>query len=58
MVLSEDGDHPLTQAQRHQAVIRNAASQRDDGAVLPLPEKLTIKGGTLDKVIGSLKAKA
>ena len=58
MVLSEDGDHPLTKLSDTQAVIRSAASQRDDGAVLPLPEKLTIKGGTLDKVIGSLKAKA
>jgi hypothetical protein len=32
-------------------------SQRDDGAVLPLPETLRIKGGAVDKVLGSLKAK-
>jgi len=40
-----------------QAVILSAASQRQDGAVLPLPKTLKIKGGTVDKVLGSLKAK-
>jgi Protein of unknown function (DUF3489) len=40
-----------------QAVILSAASQRDDGAVLPLPETLKIKGGAVDKVLGSLKSK-
>jgi hypothetical protein len=40
-----------------QAVILSAASQRDDGAVLSLPETLKIKGGAVDKVLGSLKAK-
>ena len=40
-----------------QTVILSAASQRDDGAVLPLPETLKITGGALDKVLGSLKAK-
>jgi hypothetical protein len=39
------------------AVILSAASQRADGAVLPLPETLKIKGGAVDKVLGSLKAK-
>jgi hypothetical protein len=39
-----------------QAVILSAASQRDDGAVLPLPEALKIKGGAVDRVLGSLKA--
>jgi hypothetical protein len=38
-----------------QTVILSAASQRDDGAVLPLPE--TLKGGAVQKVLGSLKAK-
>jgi predicted ArsR family transcriptional regulator len=38
-------------------VILSAASQRDDGAVLPLPETLKIKGGAVDKVLGSLRAK-
>jgi hypothetical protein len=40
-----------------QAVILSAASQRDDGAVLPLPETLKIKGGAVDKVLGSLRTK-
>jgi Protein of unknown function (DUF3489) len=40
-----------------QAVILSAAAQRDDGAVLPLPETLKIKGGAVDKVLGSLKTK-
>jgi Protein of unknown function (DUF3489) len=40
-----------------QLVILSAAAQRDDGAVLPLPDTLKIKGGALDKVLGSLKAK-
>ena len=40
-----------------QAVILSAASQREDGAVLPLPESLKIKGGAVQKVLGSLKAK-
>jgi hypothetical protein len=40
-----------------QAVILSAAAQRDDGAVLPLPETLKIKGGAVAKVLGSLKAK-
>jgi hypothetical protein len=40
-----------------QAVILSAAAQRDEGAVLPLPETLKIRGGAVDKVLGSLKAK-
>ena len=35
MVLSEDGDHPMAKLSDTQAVILSAASQRDDGAVLP-----------------------
>jgi hypothetical protein len=57
MVLTEDGDHPMTKLSDTQAVILSAASQRDDGAVLPLPETLKIKGGAVAKVLGSLKAK-
>src|ERR687897_391905 len=57
MVLSEDGDHPMTKLSDTQAVILSAASQRDDGAILPLPEALKIKGGAVAKVLGSLKAK-
>jgi hypothetical protein len=56
-MLSDNGDHPMTKLSDTQAVILSAASQRDDGAVLPLPENLKIKGGAVDKVLGSLKAK-
>ena len=41
-----------------QLVILSAAAQRADGAVLPLPEALKIKGGAVDKVLGSLKSRA
>jgi hypothetical protein len=47
----------MTKLSDTQAVVLSAASQRDDGAVLPLPETLKIKGGAVDKVLGSLKAK-
>ena len=47
----------MTKISDTQAVILSAASQRDDGAVLPLPETLKLKGGAVDKVLGSLKAK-
>jgi hypothetical protein len=56
MVLSVDGDHPMIKLSDTQAVILSAASQRDDGAVLPLPETLKIKGGAVDKILGSVKA--
>ena len=58
MVLSDIGDQPMTKLSDTQSVILSAASQRDDGAVLPLPETLKIKGGAVSKVLGSLKAKA
>jgi Protein of unknown function (DUF3489) len=47
----------MTKLSDTQALILSAASQRDDGAVLPLPETLKIKGGAVGKVLGSLKAK-
>jgi hypothetical protein len=47
----------MTQLSDTQLVILSAASQRDDGAVLPLPETLKIKGGAVVKVLGSLKVK-
>jgi predicted ArsR family transcriptional regulator len=47
----------MTKLSDTQAVILSTASQREDGAVLPLPEPLKIKGGAVDKVLGSLKAK-
>ena len=52
-----DGDPPMTKLSDTQLVILSAAAQRDDGAVLPLPETLKLKGGALDKVLDSLKAK-
>jgi Protein of unknown function (DUF3489) len=56
-MLSGDGGDPMNDLSDTQAVILSAASQRDDGAVLPLPETLKIKGGAVDKVLCSLKAK-
>src|SRR5215211_1283072 len=47
----------MTKISDTQAVILSAAAQRADGAVLPLPEILKIKGGAVAKVLGSLKAK-
>ena len=52
MVPSDDGDHPMTRLSDTQLVILSAAAQRDDLAVLPLPDRLTLKGGALNKVIG------
>jgi hypothetical protein len=40
---------PMSKLSDTQAVILSAASQRDDGAVLPLPETLKIKGGAVNK---------
>jgi hypothetical protein len=48
----------MTKLSDSQAVILSAASQRDDGAVLPLPETLTIKGRAVAKVLGSLRPRA
>jgi hypothetical protein len=47
----------MTKLTDTQAVILSTASQRDDGAVLPLPETLKLTGGALTKVLGSLEAK-
>src|SRR5688500_19328791 len=47
----------MTKLSDTQAVILSAAAQRDDGAVLPLPETFKLKGGAVDKVLGSLKSK-
>ena len=58
MVLSDNGDHPMTKLGDTPAVILSAASQREDGTVLPLPETLKIKGGAVDKMLRSLKSKA
>jgi Protein of unknown function (DUF3489) len=55
MVLSDNGDHPMTRLSDTQLVILGAASQRDDFSVLPLPDGLTLKGGALNKVMDSLR---
>jgi hypothetical protein len=47
----------MTRLSDTQLVILGAAAQRADGAVLPLPETLKIKGGAVDKALGSLKGK-
>jgi DNA-binding MarR family transcriptional regulator len=54
-MLSSDGDDPMTKLSDTQAVILSTASQRDDGAVLPLPETLKLSGGALTKVMDSLR---
>jgi hypothetical protein len=47
----------MTRLSDTQLVILSAAAQRDDLSVLPLPDSVTVKGGAVDKVLGSLKAK-
>jgi hypothetical protein len=47
----------MTKLSDTQAVILNAASQRKDLSVLPLPETLKLKGGALTKVMDSLRNK-
>ena len=44
MLLSTNGDQPMSKLSDTQAVILSAASQRDDGAVLPLPETAQDQG--------------
>ena len=55
MVLSANGDHPMTRLSDTQLVILSAAAQREDLSVLPLPETLSLKGGALNKVMDSLR---
>ena len=47
----------MTRLSDTQLVILSAAAQRDDLSVLPLPDTLSLKGGAVDKVLTSLKAK-
>ena len=58
MVLSDNGDHPMTKLSDTQAVILSAASQRDDGAVLPLPETLKLKGGAVTRSSAASRPRA
>jgi hypothetical protein len=55
MVLSANGDHPMTRLSDTQLVILSAAAQRADLSVLPLPDSLNLKGGALNKVMDSLR---
>jgi hypothetical protein len=55
MVLSDNGNHPMTRLSDTQLVILSAAAQREDLSVLPLPDSLTLKGGALNKVMDSLR---
>jgi Protein of unknown function (DUF3489) len=55
MVLSANGDHPMTKLSETQLVILSAAAQRADLSVLPLPDSLNLKGGALSKVMDSLR---
>jgi hypothetical protein len=55
MVLSDNGDHPMTRLSDTQLVVLSAAAQREDLSVLPLPDSLTLKGGALTKVMDSLR---
>ena len=43
----------MTRLSDTQLVILSAASQRDDGAVLPLPDSIKLKGGALNKVMAA-----
>jgi hypothetical protein len=54
-VLSVTGDHAMTKLSDTQLVILSAASQREDGAILPLT--IDLKGGALQKVLASLERK-
>ena len=47
----------MTRLSDTQLVILSAAAQRDDLSVLPLPDGLPLRGGALNKVMDSLKAK-
>jgi hypothetical protein len=55
LVLSADGDHPMTRLSDTQLVILTAAAHRADLSVLPLPETLKLKGGAFKKVMDSLR---
>jgi hypothetical protein len=45
---------PTTKLSDAQLVILNAAAQRADGSVLPLPQSLSVKGAALGKVVETL----
>ena len=48
----------MTKLSDTQLVILSAAAQRADLSVLPLPDRLNLKGGALNKVMDSLRNRA
>src|SRR5918996_6142236 len=55
MVLSRNGDHPMTYLSDTARVVLAAAAQRDDLSVLPFPDGAKAKGGAEQKVLTGLR---
>jgi Protein of unknown function (DUF3489) len=55
MVLSRNGDHPMTYLSDTARVVLAAAAQRDDLSVLPFPDGIKAKGGAEQKVLAGLR---
>jgi hypothetical protein len=55
MVLSRNGDPPMTYLSDTARVVLAAASQRDDLSVLPFPDDVKAKGGAEQKVLTGLR---
>jgi Protein of unknown function (DUF3489) len=55
MVLSRNGDHPMTYLSDTARVVLAAAAQRDDLSVLPFPDGVKAKGGAEQKVLAGLR---
>ena len=55
MVLSGNGDHPMTYLSDTARVVLAAAAQRDDLSVLPFPDGVKAKGGAEQKVLAGLR---
>src|SRR5918996_4281748 len=55
MVLSRNGDHPMTYLSDTARVVLAAAAQRDDLSVLPFPDGVKAKGGAEQKVLTGLR---
>jgi Protein of unknown function (DUF3489) len=55
MVLSSNGNHPMTYLSDTARVVLAAAAQRDDLSVLPFPDGVKAKGGAEQKVLAGLR---
>jgi hypothetical protein len=55
MVLSGNGDDPMTYLSDTARVVLAAAAQRDDLSVLPFPDGVKAKGGAEQKVLAGLR---